>query len=137
VSEEPDHYVYVIGTLLNGAVRATVKVGISANPAGRISSIRTCCPNKIEFAHVFCLPAKFMARDLEAEFHQVFAKRVLNGEWFDMSPYEAVFVICRAIRDNLAGIYGPDAKVDGILERAGVLRAEAVMSELQGGETLQ
>jgi hypothetical protein len=135
--KDQDHFVYVIATKRDGTLCAPIKVGISGNPKKRIAAIRTSCPNKIEFAFTFCLPGREMALDLEGVFHRTFASSGLNGEWFDVSPYEAVFVLASAIRDNLTWCFGQGDRLSECLDKSGVTRAEAIIASLGGGSTIQ
>jgi len=81
------HYVYVIGTVQpDCTLGSPVKVGITANPYGRLSTIKTSCPNPVEFAHLFQTRTKDAAVILERAAHKLWEGASLNGEWFDTDP---------------------------------------------------
>ena len=58
-----------------------VKIGVSANPRGRIASIQTGNPDPIEVLGV--VPGD---RELEKELHREFAPLHHRGEWFRDDP---------------------------------------------------
>jgi hypothetical protein len=71
-------YVYVIQ--ITG--QDICKVGISNNPQGRLSQLLTGSPFEMEMVHMFRIPNREMARELEASFHGFMNKHRTRGEWF-------------------------------------------------------
>lgn len=100
-----DHYVYVIGTIAaDESLIEPVKVGITSSPALRLSTLRTASPNRIELAHVFILPDRIAAAEMEAAFHRRHDSCRLNGEWFDMGPLAAMEALCNWLRGNFESL---------------------------------
>lgn len=84
------HYLYIIATVSSGGLLPPIKIGITATPSYRLSSLRTGCPNKIEFAATFQVRERSAARDLERSLHEHWDKHLVRVEWFNVEPYEAV-----------------------------------------------
>jgi hypothetical protein len=66
------------------------KVGIAINPKKRLESLQFASPVRL------ILVAAFEARQprvIEREVHQRLAGKRLWGEWFDMSPAEAIAIV--------------------------------------------
>lgn len=86
----PYCYIYVMAASRDDGLSEPVKVGISANPASRLSSINTAAPFRVALHRVFRMPSREMAQALERKFHELNADKRLNGEWFHMVPDDAV-----------------------------------------------
>jgi hypothetical protein len=79
--------VYVIGDGQSGIV----KIGITKNLVSRLKGLQTGSPHEL---HVFCTFRGGV--ELEAHLHDRFAKRRLQGEWFNFTGVDAVALISRA-----------------------------------------
>lgn len=115
-----DCFVYVIGR-----DEGPVKVGISASPTARLSTIQTSCPFPVKLAQVFMCPDRDIARHIERSFHQTRREKCLYGEWFDYTPREVIGILCIAfhvaLRCNLAD---DEDLIEASLELCGVRSAE-------------
>lgn len=97
VSYLPRHGVYLY--LISGFGRENepigpVKIGISSNVATRLASVQTGCHRALQVLAVFGTPNRDIAREREAAFHQEFAVKRLEGEWFDVDPINALETVC-------------------------------------------
>lgn len=94
------HYVYVIGTLLDGRLTAPVKVGVTTDVTGRLAALQTGSAKPLGLLYALGLPSRLMALGLERSFHLAEAEHRLSGEWFDLEPLRAMklllllFVLC-------------------------------------------
>ena len=89
--QDQEYFLYIIGYKKAEEITSPVKIGIGSDPLKRLNSLQTGNPSPIEIYHVFSIPRKDIARDLERAFHTVMAEKRLLGEWFDMSPSAALF----------------------------------------------
>ena len=89
MSDETCH-IYLIAHVVDGRLDGLVKVGITANLSGRLATIQTGNPRKVDIAFSFGTPSRAIAQTLELAFHEVFAKHRMAGEWFDMNPVLAL-----------------------------------------------
>lgn len=78
-------FLYVIGK-----EDGPVKVGISDYPGGRLNTLQTGCPFKIEILHLAEMRDRNHALWHEANFHEVYAEKRLVGEWFDLDAELAI-----------------------------------------------
>ena len=83
--------VYVIGRR-----GGPCKIGMSADPMKRLSSVQTCCAEAVEVWGYCSFPNRDMARRFEGAAHKALADRRLSGEWFDVEPEAAIMAIERA-----------------------------------------
>ena len=123
MSEQRDHYVYVICRIENGVKTGPVKVGMASDPDQRIQGLQTACPFKIGRVFYFACPTKEIARELERSFHQVQKEHRLHGEWFNLDPMTAVYLMCLAYRAMVEATADPSLH-ESALDLAGVLWAE-------------
>ena len=75
--------VYLITNL--GSFRT--KIGISANPQGRLSGMQTGSPEALYLVYQSRPVARSMAVEVERMVHAHLAEWRLHGEWFDL-PYD-------------------------------------------------
>lgn len=80
--------VYVIGRR-----GGPCKVGVSADPMKRLSSVQTGCAMVVEVWGYCTFPSRFVARQFEREAHRAMSDRRLSGEWFDVEPEAAIQAI--------------------------------------------
>lgn len=123
MSEQLDHYVYVLCRVDGNTRTGPVKVGMASDPDKRLRNLQTASPFKIEQVFCFGCPNKDIARELERSFHEVQSEHRLHGEWFDLEPIVAVHLVCLAYRAMLETTAPPDVH-DAALDLAGVLWAE-------------
>lgn len=94
-----DQKIYVIAP----TSRATrCKIGISADPAGRCRELQTGHPDPLRVYHVQFLDPDVPAPVMERIIHHEFSHRRLKGEWFAMTPGEAVSLVQWAIMAHAA-----------------------------------
>lgn len=84
------HYVYVIGTMVDGRLSAPVKVGVTTDVSGRLATLQTGSSRPLGLLYALGLPNRLLALGLERTFHLAQAERRLAGEWFDLSPLRAM-----------------------------------------------
>lgn len=92
MSNDPTCYIYIMRKAGDGA-SGPVKIGITANPASRLSSINTASPFKVSLVCALATPKREIAKALEEAFHRTQAEHRLNGEWFDLPPLKAVVLM--------------------------------------------
>jgi hypothetical protein len=71
------------------------KIGVTTNPSARIASLRTASPFPLEFAFIGAMPDND-GYVLEKAAHAALARFRCNGEWFDISPENAIATIIEA-----------------------------------------
>lgn len=76
------HYVYLIFAGQTGAV----KVGYSANPETRLSTLQTGSPHALSLGFAFMWSTELEARRAEREVHRACADARIRGEWFEEAP---------------------------------------------------
>ena len=118
------HWVYVFAHKSYAGLVGPVKVGISKDVNGRLSTIQTSCPNPIDLAYVFECPNRSVAREIERCFHETQKEKRSHGEWFNFEPVIAIHLLCLAFRSALAHNVRDPAIVDAALDICGVYWAE-------------
>lgn len=92
------NYLYVIAEPKTGFV----KFGIANNPNGRLSSLQTGNPRKLELAYCEEMPTREMAEQAECRAHGICLKWRAEGEWFsyptDLAIQEAKWA-CNFVRN--------------------------------------
>lgn len=83
-------FVYCIATAYRRGFGAPVKIGVSASPEARLSSLRTGCPNAIGIAGAVIVHGRDAANIVERSVHKKFEDKRLSGEWFDIGPMTAL-----------------------------------------------
>lgn len=89
----PCHHVYIFARKLDDGFSAPVKVGITGNLKRRLSKLRTGCPFPIDLYFRVDVPDRDIAREIEDGFHQCQAEHQTWGEWFDLAPGKAAFLL--------------------------------------------
>lgn len=82
-------YVYVIAV----AGRDLVKIGRSNDPVKRLAGLQTACPFPLEMICIHALPSRKAAADVERDIHRAYRGDHANGEWFNVPPAAAAFVV--------------------------------------------
>lgn len=85
---EKPTYLYVIG-----AENGPVKIGITGNLTGRLSSIQTGCPFQAIIWFVKPIFSRDLAAEHEAMIHRVYQEKRLAGEWFDIDAAQGIEAI--------------------------------------------
>jgi predicted GIY-YIG superfamily endonuclease len=92
-------FLYVIGNNTNRQ-----KIGFSADVDRRLKTLQTGNPDKLNI-HYFIECEDSKVRKLEKKLHKELSYKRLNGEWFNMTPKEAIefleFARIRWLDDNL------------------------------------
>lgn len=73
-----------------------VKLGISNNPSARLRTIRSSSGVPVQLVH--SSSARPDARAVEAAAHKLLSEKRRAGEWFDVSPDEAIEAIAQAVK---------------------------------------
>lgn len=115
--------VYILAQVGKDSHVPPVKIGITGNLETRINTINTSSPLQVShFASVDCF-SREVAREVEAAVHNALCHSRLNGEWFSVTPYDALAAVCSAYRDLVEARYSPYV-AQGTLEFSGVLTHE-------------
>jgi hypothetical protein len=122
MSDQPV-YVYVIAQEDDGNMSSPTKVGITTNVKARLASVQTGSPHKLQLVHAFVAPSRAIARIIEGGFHEGCADRRLNGEWFDIDPFDALMGVCGSYLCLLSMMQATPEQTKYYLERAGVFEA--------------
>jgi hypothetical protein len=124
-------HLYVVAHVIDGQLGKPVKIGISQNPKSRINSLRTGNPSPLEFAFVFDLPNKQIAKSMEDAFHSLQASCRLSGEWFNIEPIRAIKLMCIYLGAAIALNLGEDEH-DRFADCCGLAAAEALVASVTG-----
>lgn len=81
-----------------------VKIGISADPYGRLAQLQTGSAHKLEFAWIGAPQGQAMG--IEHDAHVMLNKYQCNGEWFDITPDAAVGAVSAAAQRRGINILG-------------------------------
>ena len=80
------HSVYIIAESSTGPL----KIGIAANPEGRLADLQVGNPRPLLLVHSFACGSRAKAEQAERNFHRILAAYSIRGEWFDCSIEEAI-----------------------------------------------
>lgn len=83
-------HIYVMARQMDDEWGQPVKVGISRNPQARLATINTASPFRVGIYRSFRVQNRRMAELFERIFHKLNASVRLHGEWFQLTPQEAV-----------------------------------------------
>jgi hypothetical protein len=92
------HYVYVVAHSRADGLHGPVKIGITSSLGSRLTGLQTGNPNQIAVAHVFAFPTRDQALKIEKTFHEDYAEHRLSGEWFNVTPFDALEGLCNVVR---------------------------------------
>lgn len=93
------HHVYIVAHVVDGVFSSPVKIGITKSLKSRLAMIQTGSPHKVGIAFAFKFPMRIMASAIEGEFHEEAAEQRMVGEWFDMSPLRALWLLTDIVKD--------------------------------------
>lgn len=120
-------YVYLIATALDDGLSPPVKVGVSDKPKARLTALQSGSAQRLKIAHIFPLPTRGSALEIERALLQIKTKNRMVGEWLDLEPIIAASLIGLYIGSALAA-----AGFDGDELQQMMLEARALPSD--GGE---
>jgi len=84
-------YLYVIAIGGDdGPFRGPCKIGLTERPEKRLAEIRPHSPLGLSFAYLHQIPDRGSAFHAEACIHSGLADRLIDHEWFDVSPEAAI-----------------------------------------------
>lgn len=83
-------FLYIICHNNGGELCGPVKIGISADPDDRVSSLQTANPHKLALFTTLEFETRMGATMIERHFHQVHSDFRLEGEWFHLAPEAAL-----------------------------------------------
>lgn len=124
-----DIHVYIISAGESGPI----KVGISHSPRARLTEFQTSSPLDLTLVHSFPMPSRDIAMDVERMFHDVQKKCRVRGEWFDLKPWEAVWLLmigieC-ALHYNCPGF--TEEEMDACFGRCGIHSARSLLGNIK------
>lgn len=89
------------GVYVVGCAGHPVKIGVATDMPSRLSAIQTGFPYKLRaYCHVEVPEGR--ALEIERACHARLSDYRLNGEWFDIDPYEAIDVVKLVIEQHMA-----------------------------------
>ncbi len=96
-------YVYVIArTDRRGRPVGPTKIGITKDPRQRLRTLQTANPRPLVLCKTFRV---LRAAELEREVHRRLSRFRMKGEWFALSPEQAVTAIHRVIKRPQPGLF--------------------------------
>jgi hypothetical protein len=134
MSELQETYVYVIAHKDDdGAFSAPVKVGITRALEGRVSTLQTGNPKPLELVFGFVAPTLDIAAALEASFHEIAKAKRLTGEWFDMSPRDALGLLYSCFYASLTLDLQDANEIAVVADYCGMTAAAALWESMEEG----
>ncbi len=125
-----DCFVYLI---CHEGRRQPVKVGISRSVEGRLGSLQTGNPHKLEVIFTFWTPDFHLAKEVESTFHENNADSRMSGEWFALEPDMALAKLVGCFAAILQRDLGHDqAALEAALSASGATEAAALVRPKRG-----
>jgi hypothetical protein len=90
----PQAYVYVIAS-----GEEVVKIGVAKNTQGRLRGLQTAHSRKLSVMYEVACCDRSEAYAIEGRAHDALRASALEGEWFAVSPGEAMAAVQQAMRD--------------------------------------
>jgi hypothetical protein len=75
---------YLVALVQGGIESAPIKIGITQNLKGRLTSLQTGCPYRLSLHEWWELETHL--EEIEAGVHEMFEKDRMSGEWFNIKP---------------------------------------------------
>ena len=128
---------------ISGRPLKLIKVGLANDVEHRLAQICTTTPFTADAAHTFRFANRTLAQRVERETHAILAKQRLNGEWFRVTPAEAVRAVEQAVqrldytihaRDGVRLTREPNAPLLSPAERAAFLGKAVKLSGRKSAE---
>ncbi len=88
-----DCYVYIIAHAFDDGARGPVKIGVASDPAERLKALQTGNPHPLNLYSSYAVPDQSIALEIEKAFHAVNDDLRLMGEWFNIEPMQAEFLM--------------------------------------------
>jgi len=86
-------YVYILAKKDGDKLVSPIKVGVADDPEKRLKQIATTCPFPLALVCCFACDTREMALTVEREYRGWRMVKPLHGEWFDMDPRHAAWVM--------------------------------------------
>lgn len=114
IRDPEDHFVYIMAHLdeQSGWVDAPIKVGISKNPTKRRKEVQAVESGTIVLVAQFAFWKRSHAFKVERTFHRVCDVHRVRGEWFDISPADAVALMNINLQAFACEFLGADETAD-------------------------
>lgn len=107
--DERDHYVYIMARLSrDNEIVGPCKIGLSKHPRHRLKEVQGTERDVIVLLATFAFWKRAHARRVEQAFHKTCACVRAYGEWFDMSPADAVAYMRMALTGFADRVLGSD-----------------------------
>lgn len=119
---EAHQYLYVIGAIEDNIPVAPCKIGITRSLNGRLASLQTGNPKKLEIISAVILPTREIVEIAEKVVHWQFEDFRLVGEWFDVNPVDAAIGVCTLCREIFLEIGLSDGDAMKALDNLGIVR---------------
>lgn len=100
----PEGWTNIYVTFAVGTKYAKVKIGLAKNPIRRAKELQTGAGAQLR-VYDACPVRAWIAKALEAKVHSDLAAYRIRGEWFSVSPQEALRVILRNIEERSQPIH--------------------------------
>lgn len=131
VAEQGFHTVYLVTTTR----KTPLKVGIACDPVRRLGGLQNAHFDQLQFHRFWWLPGRPIAARIEQAFKQHFARSMIRGEWFDVSPSAAEAFVVGLIRS--LGTWGIDQDdMVKLMQQWGDRRVERSVSAITPGKRL-
>jgi hypothetical protein len=105
---KPEQFVYIMGHLSSDYhITGPSKIGISGDPHRRLKQVQAERVPRIVLVCQFGFPTREQARAVEKEFHRNCDGFRVTGEWFDMSPSDAVAIMTKNLTDFVEQVVKP------------------------------
>lgn len=131
-------YVYIIAHCERGLLKAPVKIGRSNNPESRMATLQTGTPYDLDIVAKFAMPDSRFANAIEGAFHTVMKEHCIRGEWYDLTPNDALSAMCENLSYALTRHLGDDPELFELAVRAsGLEDAEIALAQVECRGALQ
>lgn len=107
-----EHYAYIMAHLVDGEAVAPVKIGISKHPLVRLKQVQAVMDGQIILVAKFCFWERDYAVRVERAFHKACRAHRLFGEWFDISPSDAVGLMAANLTGFVDEVLQPELTGD-------------------------
>lgn len=108
IKHEIECYVYIMGRLGDDwQITGSTKIGISNNPIHRLKQVQREEADRLVLVAKFPFWSRAHARQVEAAFHHACRGHRLRGEWFDMTPSDAVGVMSENLKSFINDTLSP------------------------------
>lgn len=123
------HHVYVIAARRPEGLVAPVKVGVTRSLGARLSTLQTGCWERLEVAYSFALCSRELAYFIEGALHARLADYRLQGEWFSVSPLEALEELCDIVFLRMEETAPPHLKHEMLCDCGAVKNLKIVVEQ--------